>query len=322
MSDGVPLAWGEPSSSPARSQAWADRRFECRLAELAERGAQFERPAALENTRHMIKYSRRWLCRGEVWFDEAPASGGVDVLYFRQRTTPVPGAQCSVFHTLLIDLSVDSEEIWRRFSKTAQYKIRRAGERDSVAYESWNGSEAIGTLTRFCASYDRFAMKKGLDCADREYLRVLANVGALDISRVTDKDGKELVWHVHYRDRARAVLLHSFSSFREYEDSGLRNLIGRANRLHHWRDMLRYKEEGIRTYDFGGWYEGSSDREKLQINSFKEEFGGTVVKNHNCVELLTAKARFLIAAGGWLRRARGLVARGSRVVSVKAPVPD
>lgn len=83
----------------------------------------------------------------------------------------------------------------------------------------------------------------------------------------------------------------------------MRNLIGRANRFHHWQDMLRFKQAGIRVYDFGGWYQGTTDTEKLGINRFKAEFGGTVVTNYNCKLLLTAKSRWLVNAGKWFERA-------------------
>jgi lipid II:glycine glycyltransferase (peptidoglycan interpeptide bridge formation enzyme) len=59
-------------------------------------------------------------------------------------------------------------------------------------------------------------------------------------------------------------------------------MLGRANRYHHWEDMLRFKKSGISVYDFGGWYVGDTDQEKLRINDFKNKFGGQIVKNFNC----------------------------------------
>ena len=60
------------------------------------------------------------------------------------------------------------------------------------------------------------------------------------------------MWHAYHRNTERVTLLYSASFFR---NSDLRTQVGRANRLHHWLDMLRYKNAGIATYDFGGWYE-------------------------------------------------------------------
>ena len=85
----------------------------------------------------------------------------------------------------------------------------------------------------------------------------------------------------NYRAEGRARLFQSASSFRELDSSSMRSLTGRANRFQHWHDMLRFKEGGVVSYDFGGWYEGREDQERLRINSFKEEFGGQVVKAFN-----------------------------------------
>ena len=70
--------------------------------------------------------------------------------------------------------------------------------------------------------------------------------------------------------------------------------IGRANRFQHWQDIQRFKAEGVSIYDFGGWYEGDRDQERLRINKFKEEFGGEIVKNYICERALTAKAKVFL----------------------------
>ncbi|BBA34836.1 uncharacterized protein sS8_2891 [Methylocaldum marinum] len=250
----------------------------------------------------MITYQGRWLKSGEVWFDDKPVHKEVDILTYIQCDNPVNGADCRPFHTLLIDLSPSATELLATLSENTRYKIRRGAEKDGVKYRGWNSSppEVMAAFSEF---YDRFASQKGLGQLNRVYLNALEAAGVLDISCVTDKEGRDLVWHVHYRNRHRARLLYSASLFREVENSALRNLIGRANRYHHWQDMLRFKQAGIRVYDFGGWYQGTTDTEKLGINRFKAEFGGTVVTNYNCKLLLTAKSRLLVNAGKWLERA-------------------
>jgi len=46
--------------------------------------------------------------------------------------------------------------------------------------------------------------------------------------------------------------------------------------------MLVFKAAGVRRYDFGGWYAGSADIERLHINRFKEGFGGHVIGYFTC----------------------------------------
>jgi hypothetical protein len=55
--------------------------------------------------------------------------------------------------------------------------------------------------------------------------------------------------------------------------------------------MLRFRDLGCTTYDLGGWYAGKTDTHQLRINAFKEEFGGRVVQNFNCIEAVTIKGK-------------------------------
>ncbi len=256
----------------------------------------------------MIKYTSKLLKRCEVWFDEEPTEE-VDILTYHQRTLPVVTAKCTDFYTLITDLSKKSDELLQNFSKDTRYEIRRAEKQDEIIYEYWMAKNTNAVLTRFHNFYDRFAIAKKLNVMDRRYLKRLADAGVLDLSVVQDKEGNDLVWHAYYRNTERVRLLHSCSLFRENADNASRNLSGRANRLHHWRDMLRFKQEGILCYDFGGWYEGNSDMEKLRINQFKSEFGGTVVKNYNCNQIVTVKARILMTAFDVVKNIKVIIGR-------------
>lgn len=248
----------------------------------------------------MIKYSKRFLQRGEVWFDEKPVDK-VDVLTFYQTAEPVTGAQCSDFYTLITDLSKPSEDLFQGFSKGTRYEIRRAEKSDEIAYEFWSESIPDQIFAEFCDCYNQFAKEKRLAPVDGAYLARLMAADLLDLSVVKDNTGNGLVWHAYYRKNDRVRLLHSCSLFRENADNVLRNLIGRANRLHHWRDIERFKQDGVLQYDLGGWYEGDSDAEKLRINQFKSEFGGVVVRNYNCIQTVTLKARILLKVSKWLK---------------------
>jgi hypothetical protein len=55
--------------------------------------------------------------------------------------------------------------------------------------------------------------------------------------------------------------------------------------------MLEFRDSGVPMYDLGGWYEGVTDSKRLSINRFKEEFGGTIVTEYNCVRGLSPLGR-------------------------------
>jgi hypothetical protein len=97
------------------------------------------------------------------------------------------------------------------------------------------------------------------------------------------------VWHCYVKAGRWVRLVHSASLFRAAAEKAQQNLTSRANRYLHWLDMFRFGESGIDTYDFGGWYSGQEDQEKLRINQFKEGFGGTVASQYNGDRGITLK---------------------------------
>lgn len=257
-----------------------------------------------------VVVARRWSCRvATAYFEEPEPPVRADVVRLIQLSDR-PRAPATSFFTILIDLERDPAALLAAMKDGTRSRIRRAGARDGLTYVAAHPPDAT-SLERFCALYDRFAAGKALPPADRGHLRRLAEAGALDLSCVRCA-GEDLVWHAHCRDGRRATLLASASLFRALGDSAARNLVGRANRWHHWRDMLRFRAGGLQVYDFGGWYPGADDRERLDINRFKEEFGGTVVEQFNCEVPLTLRGRLALRLRDWLRSGRAQRARSGR----------
>jgi hypothetical protein len=237
----------------------------------------------------------------EVWLDEEPEEvHDVDVLHYFQWTNPIRGIQCNEFHSILLDLTKDQDEIWKSIKKNTRYEIRRA-EKDQLVYKFWETSTS-DIINEFSNFYEEFALQKGLPMIPRPRLRNLMDAGKLDISRIKTKDGASLVWHAYYRSKTYSCLLYSASLFRSSTNTSYRNMLGRANRYHHWQDIVRFKNLGISIYDFGGWYGGNKDQEKLGINKFKEEFGEEVITKFNCVHGITMKGKLYLQLRGILTK--------------------
>ena len=128
----------------------------------------------------------------------------------------------------------------------------------------------------------------------RSWLSLLAESGALSLTRIADPTGDTLVWHGYHCSSQRATLLYSASISGDRESSAQRTLVGRANRYQHWMDMLSFKAKGLSIYDLGGCYEGTEDQKRLSINRFKEEFGGTIVHNYICERASTLKGSLFL----------------------------
>jgi len=260
------------------------------LIEQRLQGVHEREPARSRQTPAIIVHKSAIVTIGDTWYESSTGGAHVDLLARYQSATPAHSIWSGEFYTIEVDMTKDEDEIFSSFGKTNRYKISRAEKRDNLLYQWWH-QDAENVLDEFVDFFASFARGVGLQVPRIEWLRDYARAGVLDISRVCDAKGLTLCWHTHYRGDQRARLFHSASSFRDYADPAMRSLTGRANRYHHWRDMLRFKDAGLTSYDFGGWYEGNSDPERLRIISFKEEFGGHLVKTFNSIEPVTLLGR-------------------------------
>ncbi len=241
----------------------------------------------------MIVYQKKFLRIAEYWNGEEQQPAIVDLVRYFQQSHPREGMSCRAFHTILIDLKRDPKELLARMKRDTRYEIRRAADQDQLNCD-WRNAQDPQAFQQFGDYYDEFATRKDQPKLNRAWLSLLAVNGSLTLSRVCDSTGETLVWHAYHCSRERATLFYSASLFRKFDSSAIRNKIGRANRFQHWQDMQRFKAEGISVYDFGGWYEGTSDPERLRINKFKEEFGGEIVQNYICERAVTAKAKLFL----------------------------
>ena len=89
-----------------------------------------------------------------------------------------------------------------------------------------------------------------------------------------------LVYHTYIVEEERARLYQSASQFRT-DDTISSNVIGFANRYLHYQDMLWFKEQGKKQYDWGG---AGTNEDVESITKFKESFGGTPVTYYNAEE--------------------------------------
>jgi lipid II:glycine glycyltransferase (peptidoglycan interpeptide bridge formation enzyme) len=71
--------------------------------------------------------------------------------------------------------------------------------------------------------------------------------------------------------------------------------------------MLRLKQQGVRYFDFGGWYPGKEDIQLLGANAFKKGFGGQVVREYECEQVLTLKGKVVLTGARLLARLRNSI---------------
>lgn len=240
----------------------------------------------------------KFLLREDIWFDEKPANiPQVDVVYYYYQATPpvIPEIEFDEEYTLLLDLQQEQSKIWENIKRENRYKIRKAVKKDELIHEYWNKIN-FDVINCFWDFYNQFALQQGLKKLKKieiERLVSYAKSGVLHLSRVTSKDGKTLAWRAYYYNKNRVINLHS-ASLKNYLDPSYNQMIGRANRYHCWQDILKFKSLGALLYDFGGLYVNTANQHLLNINQFKEEFAGEVVRTFNWRQGVTLKGKLFL----------------------------
>lgn len=182
--------------------------------------------------------------------------------YYYPKTEPKIGFFKQEAYTASIDISVSEELFFANFKKNTRYEINRA-KREGAIFEIEED------LEQFYNYYNEFAKSKNLE--QLRYETLLKYQEHIIITKVV-KDDNTLTMHVHLYNEDIAMLLYSASQFRNSDDNKMRNLIGYANRLLHFEEMIYFKKLGCKVYDFGGYAYNTNDEVTQRINQFKDSF--------------------------------------------------
>jgi len=182
----------------------------------------------------------------ETWFDDTPeVFEGADLWVCHQRTSPISQERWLYFYTVLIDLTPGPEIILDRMSRTTYKEIKRARERDELVI-SFLDKPTPEDVEAFCSFFDANPRAPGQSPIDRGRIHRLQAAGLLRISKVGRQDGEDLLWRCNnaQASQSRVQCLIQAAAHRHSLDQTLVNLIGRANRLLHFSEMLHFKEAG------------------------------------------------------------------------------
>ena len=242
----------------------------------------------------------------DIWYnkDETP-SNRCDILRYHYISEfPNFCTSKENLWTILIDLSLTEEELLSGMDKTTKYQAKRAKERDNVHTETFLalGEMDDSKLAQYMSFFNEFAKSKDRDQIGLADLKTFYTSGTLCIRSVMENEtGTVLSMHANVVSDGKARLHQSSSHFRESNDSDYRSLVGRANRYLHLDDLLYFKSIGVAFYDFGGWYGGDTDQEKIAINKFKEAFGGKKIQEYSCIVPVSFAGKISVLARKLLR---------------------
>jgi len=221
-----------------------------------------------------------------IWFAPKPSRWRFLNSYYKQSscTEPVAGYFRSPFFTKTIDLRSTLDEIESHFDPKTQYEVRRA-VKDGVS------THINGSTADFIKFYNAFAKTKGLSLISESGLAKYRS--DLFITYAVSQE-QVVVMHAYVTDRSsgRTRLLYSASLFRNEQEASVKAVIGRANRLLHAADISFFKTDGFIIYDLGGYAPNTTDAALININQFKDSFGGILVKETDYQPLLAVAASF------------------------------
>ena len=214
----------------------------------------------------------------ESWFaDKIDKKNKYKFSYYRQALINVPTQSFykEEFHTLLTNLRLSEEELFRKCSATVRNEIKRA-EREGGTF-SYNTS-----IENFIPFYNNFARIKGLEVIKESQMKAYGK--HLIITEATFNN-KVLASHSYIIDEElRRVRLYQ-SATQRFSKELDHNLIGRANKFLHYKDMLKFKELNYSVYDWGGIAHDTMDSNLIGINKFKKSFGGIESVEYNYASL-------------------------------------
>ena len=237
----------------------------------------------------------RRLVHTQIAFFSVPAlPPKVDVLKLCDLPLPYPGVANDYRPTILVDLRLAEEDLWNAVTSPTRKLIRQALRQnitvkhiDPLTEDVWNA---------FLAAYGKLCHRKThAGALGVGQIGELVASGRFDLSVSRNADGEILSWHAYVRTPDRARLHTTISDMDPARGHEWNTTVGRAHRLHHWQDMLRFKAEGVHTYDFGGVYRGSADLEQINIARFKQLFGGAFADTYDAVLPLTVKGRMALS---------------------------
>jgi len=185
------------------------------------------------------------------------------------------------FYTLLVDLKQTSDSIWENIYHRTRSEINSFLTNQTFEHKIISDLSEK-ELESFICLFNDFAKLKNIKKAEAFRLKAYNKSKLLAISYIKQND--KLICVNFYRvTTQRATNLSSFHLKHLYQKQFSASYFGRAHRALHWLDIKEFKKQNVDFYDFCGWYNGSEDKELLNINKFKEQFTQYKVKEYSGV---------------------------------------
>ena len=176
-----------------------------------------------------------------------------------------------ISHTLELDLEQNTEVIFSNFSKQIRQQVKISENEGTSCYFHQE-------IEKFADFFNDFAIKKETFTTSKEKILELGDSVKLSFA---ENNGQILAAHSYLVDKEIGIVRHLHSATKRLDEQFDRNLIGRANKYLTVKDILYFKEQGYKVFDFGGYAKDTEDESLKGINNYKLLFGGKVVPCYN-----------------------------------------
>jgi hypothetical protein len=137
-----------------------------------------------------ITFSRKSIRIAEQYFTDSVSEDSVkaDLVRFIGLLRTNNNNESSNSHTLIIDLTEDSETLLKQMNEATRNQIRRAERKDKITCHAIS-PVSLSEIDAFCDYYDEFAKSKNLRPVFRPRLYELAKKNMLALSFAADTEG-------------------------------------------------------------------------------------------------------------------------------------
>jgi hypothetical protein len=174
-------------------------------------------------------------------------------------------------YTIHLDLTLSLDELLKainhNFRKDIFYCI------DNKIEHTINHDQKI-----FLSFYNEFVKLKGIKKAKSEFIE-LTEKNSLITSATYNNE--ILSMHYYLVDNEEKIVTCIYSATKRLLPGVNTSFIGKVNKFLHFKDIEFFKNQGMKIYDFGGYTIGNNTIRPNGINTFKERFGGRIVKLYN-----------------------------------------
>jgi len=186
--------------------------------------------------------------------------------HLQNKAKWIPGIRNDSY-TLELNLEQDIDVITSNFSKQIRQQIKIAENECTHCYFH----EQVDEFVNF---FNDFAVKK--DTWTTSIKRIKEMKDFIKLSFAVN-NGQILAAHSYLVDKEIGIVRHLHSATKRLDETFDKNLIGRANKYLTVTDILYFKENGLRIFDFGGFAKDTKNESLKGINNYKLLFGGKLV---------------------------------------------